>query len=166
MLLSRWLARLNGGRLPTGGLTRLGSRALYSARHAAERRRPGCALATYGTSRCTTDKFSSPTRSYRTSRTTRSQRNELGQLPGQSVDPVSDMTRAREFYEGKLGLTPGADQPDGSQLFACGGGTSLHVYPSPSAAGQATQATWEVPDLAQVVDNLSASVSRAFRKGS
>ena len=69
---------------------------------------------------------------------------------------VSDMTQAREFYEGKLGLAPGEDQPDDSQVYACGGGTSLHVYASPVHAGNATatQATWYVADVEQVVDEL------------
>jgi catechol 2,3-dioxygenase-like lactoylglutathione lyase family enzyme len=69
---------------------------------------------------------------------------------------VSDMTRAREFYEGKLGLSPGGEKADDSQVYACGGGTSLHVYASPAHAGKATatQATWYVADVEQVVDEL------------
>jgi hypothetical protein len=41
---------------------------------------------------------------------------------------------------------------------ASGGDTSLHVYASPAHAGQATAtvATWHVPDLQQVVDELSS----------
>src|SRR5919106_2743009 len=69
---------------------------------------------------------------------------------------VSDMARAREFYEGKLGLAPGEDQPDDSRVYACGGGTSLHVYASPAHAGNATatQGTWYVADVERVVDEL------------
>jgi catechol 2,3-dioxygenase-like lactoylglutathione lyase family enzyme len=69
---------------------------------------------------------------------------------------VSDMARASEFYEGKLGLSGVADPQDDSRVFACGGGTSLHVYESPASAGKttATQATWCVADLDQVVDEL------------
>jgi catechol 2,3-dioxygenase-like lactoylglutathione lyase family enzyme len=72
---------------------------------------------------------------------------------------VSDMARAREFYEGKLGLSPGEPWSDESRLYACGGGTSLHVYVSPAPAGiaAATLATWYVPDLEQVVDELSSN---------
>jgi catechol 2,3-dioxygenase-like lactoylglutathione lyase family enzyme len=72
---------------------------------------------------------------------------------------VSDMAPAREFYEGKLGLSPGEPQSDESRLYACGGGTSLHVYVSSAPAGAAatTLATWYVPDLDRVVAELSAN---------
>ena len=71
---------------------------------------------------------------------------------------VSDMARAVEFYEGRLGLSADGVRLDGSRMYACGGGSALHVYPSPSA-GQttATLATWHVADLAQVIDELSAN---------
>ena len=37
---------------------------------------------------------------------------------------VTDMDRAVEFYEGKLGLTPGSgDEPDGGRTYQCGSGT-------------------------------------------
>lgn len=59
---------------------------------------------------------------------------------------VSDMERAREFYEGKLGLSAEGDDPDGGRTYACGAGTSLHVFPRqtparrapPSPAGRST----------------------------
>jgi catechol 2,3-dioxygenase-like lactoylglutathione lyase family enzyme len=72
---------------------------------------------------------------------------------------VSDVARAREFYEGKLGLSAGDEQSDDSRIYACGGDTSLHVYASPAHAGKATGtlATWYVADLEQVVDELIAS---------
>lgn len=71
---------------------------------------------------------------------------------------VSDIVRAAEFYEGKLGLTAGHEQSDESRIYACGGGTSLHVYESPVPTGRATAtlATWYVADLEQVVDELSS----------
>jgi catechol 2,3-dioxygenase-like lactoylglutathione lyase family enzyme len=71
---------------------------------------------------------------------------------------VADMARAEAFYEGKLGLLGVDDPGDGSHKYACGEGTSLHVYVSPANAGKATAtlATWYVPDLEQVVDELSA----------
>jgi catechol 2,3-dioxygenase-like lactoylglutathione lyase family enzyme len=69
---------------------------------------------------------------------------------------VADMARAKEFYERKLGLTGLEDQDDGSEIYACGGDTSLHVYVSPAHAGTATStiATWSVSDLEQIVDEL------------
>src|SRR5215210_3305345 len=69
---------------------------------------------------------------------------------------VSDMARADEFYEGKLGLAAREGQPDQSRVYACGGGSSLHVYASPAHAGKATAtlASWSVPDLEAVVEEL------------
>ena len=71
---------------------------------------------------------------------------------------VSDMARAREFYEGKLGLSVVQAGADGSRVYAAGDGTSLHVYPSPTHAGSstATLATWYVDDVQQVVEELSS----------
>jgi catechol 2,3-dioxygenase-like lactoylglutathione lyase family enzyme len=72
---------------------------------------------------------------------------------------VSDMAQAKEFYEGRLGLSAGEDQLDGSRIYACGGDTSLHVYASPVHAGKATAtlATWYVADLEQMVDELGSN---------
>jgi catechol 2,3-dioxygenase-like lactoylglutathione lyase family enzyme len=71
---------------------------------------------------------------------------------------VSDMGRARDFYEGKLGLSAAVEQADGSRVYMTGGETSLHVYPSPAHAGgsTATLATWYVDDVDRVVDELSS----------
>jgi catechol 2,3-dioxygenase-like lactoylglutathione lyase family enzyme len=71
---------------------------------------------------------------------------------------VSDIARAAEFYEGKLGLSAAETRPDESRIYACGGDTSLHVYASPAHAGKATAtlATWYVADLEEVVDELRA----------
>jgi catechol 2,3-dioxygenase-like lactoylglutathione lyase family enzyme len=72
---------------------------------------------------------------------------------------VSDIARAAEFYEGKLGLAAAEIQPEESRIYACGGDTSLHVYASPGHAGKATAtlATWQVADLEQTVDELRSS---------
>jgi catechol 2,3-dioxygenase-like lactoylglutathione lyase family enzyme len=71
---------------------------------------------------------------------------------------VSDMARAQQFYEGQLGLSTVQAGADGSRVYASGGETSLHVYPSPAHAGgsTATLATWYVDDVEQVVDELSS----------
>lgn len=75
-----------------------------------------------------------------------------------AVIAVTDMGRAREFYEGKLGLSPGVERPDGGVRYPCGGSSSLHVYPSPDNAGKstATLAGFEVDDVERTVDELSA----------
>jgi catechol 2,3-dioxygenase-like lactoylglutathione lyase family enzyme len=72
---------------------------------------------------------------------------------------VSDLARAAEFYERKLGLPAGEEQSDESRIYACGGGTSVHVYESPSHAGRATAtlATWYVADLEDVVAELGSN---------
>jgi catechol 2,3-dioxygenase-like lactoylglutathione lyase family enzyme len=72
---------------------------------------------------------------------------------------VTDMERAEGFYEGKLGLSPVQTGADGSKVYASGGDASLHVYPSPDHAGQssATQATWYVDDVEQMVDELTSN---------
>jgi len=71
---------------------------------------------------------------------------------------VSDIARAADFYEGRLGLRATAVTSDGSRIYACAAGTSLHVYESPAHAGRATAtlATWHVPDLDRVVDELAS----------
>jgi catechol 2,3-dioxygenase-like lactoylglutathione lyase family enzyme len=71
---------------------------------------------------------------------------------------VSDMSRAKEFYEGKLGLSGGEDSSDGGRTYPCGGRTAIHIYPSPDNAGRsmATLAGWEVDDLEAVVDELTS----------
>jgi catechol 2,3-dioxygenase-like lactoylglutathione lyase family enzyme len=72
---------------------------------------------------------------------------------------VSDMDRAREFYEGKLGLSPATDhEPDDNRAYRCGEGTVMHVYSSPEHAGKstATLASWYVDDVESVVDELTS----------
>lgn len=67
---------------------------------------------------------------------------------------VSDIARAAEFNEGKLGLSAAEIQREESRSYACGGDTSLHVYTSAAHAGRATAAlaTWYAADLEEVVD--------------
>jgi catechol 2,3-dioxygenase-like lactoylglutathione lyase family enzyme len=83
----------------------------------------------------------------------------LSDSPVAAAIGVSDMETAKGFYEGKLGLSGGEDQPDGGCTYSCGGGTQIHVYPSPDNAGKsgATLAWWDVADLEGTVDQLSAS---------
>jgi catechol 2,3-dioxygenase-like lactoylglutathione lyase family enzyme len=71
---------------------------------------------------------------------------------------VADIARASEFYEGTLGLVAAEEQSDESRIYECGGGSSLHVYQSPTQAGRgtATVATWYVADLDKVVGDLTS----------
>lgn len=77
----------------------------------------------------------------------------------EAVVAVSDMASAKEFYEGKLGLSGGEDQPDGGVTYACGEGSKIHLYPSPGNAGTsgATLAGWVVNDVEATVDELTVS---------
>jgi catechol 2,3-dioxygenase-like lactoylglutathione lyase family enzyme len=50
---------------------------------------------------------------------------------------VSDMDRAREFYEGKLGLSVSIDSVNNVQ-YRCAEGSVMHVYLSPEHAGRST----------------------------
>jgi catechol 2,3-dioxygenase-like lactoylglutathione lyase family enzyme len=71
---------------------------------------------------------------------------------------VTDMGNAKEFYEGKLGLSGSAEAPDGGIDYACGDGSQVHVYPSASAGGSgATIAFWETNDVDGLVDELSSA---------
>ena len=71
---------------------------------------------------------------------------------------VSDMDRAREFYEGKLGLTVSIDSGNNLQ-YRCAEGTVMHVFLSPEHAGKstATLVGWGVDDVEGVVDELTAN---------
>jgi catechol 2,3-dioxygenase-like lactoylglutathione lyase family enzyme len=77
---------------------------------------------------------------------------------------VSDMDRAVEFYEGKLGLAEWTGSED-NRAYECGEGTVLHVYLSPDHAGGATAtlASWYVEDIESLVDVLT-SRSVVFEK--
>jgi catechol 2,3-dioxygenase-like lactoylglutathione lyase family enzyme len=69
---------------------------------------------------------------------------------------VSDMDRAREFYEGKLGLSVSIDSPDNVQ-YRCAEDSVLHIYLSPEHAGKSTEtlASWGVEDIERVVEELT-----------
>jgi catechol 2,3-dioxygenase-like lactoylglutathione lyase family enzyme len=75
-----------------------------------------------------------------------------------AVVAVSDMNRAKAFYEGKLGLASTGDELDGGRTYRCGGETAIHVFPSPGdvSASGTTVAGWFVEDVESVVDNLTA----------
>ena len=78
----------------------------------------------------------------------------LGNKPAAATLPVSDMQRARDFYENTLGLTPVQEMEDGI-LFGAGNSVVL-VYASQYAGtNKATAATWAVgSDFDAIVDAL------------
>jgi catechol 2,3-dioxygenase-like lactoylglutathione lyase family enzyme len=71
---------------------------------------------------------------------------------------VSDMQRARAFYEGKLGLVPDANAENEDNVrYVCGEGSLIYVFVSPYAGtAQSTVAGWGVHDIEAVVDQLAA----------
>jgi catechol 2,3-dioxygenase-like lactoylglutathione lyase family enzyme len=82
----------------------------------------------------------------------------LQDYPVGAMVPVSDMAKAKEFYEGTLGFSGGAEEGDGGVTYDCGEGTRFHVYPSPDNAGKsgATVAGFRTDDADTVVDELSS----------
>ena len=80
----------------------------------------------------------------------------LRDAPIQPTLPVTDLARARQFYEGLLGLEL-VEETIAGLRFACGGGTSLFVYPRDDAApGDRTMAEFQVQDLDSLVKDLEA----------
>ena len=78
----------------------------------------------------------------------------LGDRDAAATLAVSDLDRARAFYEDTLGLTPAMENP-GAVLYRSGASIVL-VYPSAYAGtNQATAASWAVgDDFDAIVDGL------------
>lgn len=71
----------------------------------------------------------------------------LANAPVNAALAVSDIKRAKKFYQDTLGL-PIKSEDDGGIVFKCGGNTRILVYPSGFAGtNQATAAGWSVSDL-------------------
>jgi catechol 2,3-dioxygenase-like lactoylglutathione lyase family enzyme len=68
--------------------------------------------------------------------------------------PVKDVARARQFYESKLGFKPKSEIA-GGVVYEFAGGTACFLYPTPNAGtSQASQAFWQVDDVAREVAEL------------
>ncbi len=68
--------------------------------------------------------------------------------------PVKDMDRARAFYEGRLGLTPGGLKPDGKFVYHVGGST-LALFPKPEGTkAEHTAISFKVADIAATIEAL------------
>jgi catechol 2,3-dioxygenase-like lactoylglutathione lyase family enzyme len=76
----------------------------------------------------------------------------------EAVIAVSDLDRARRFYEDQLGLAPGEEESGESVRYPCGEGTRLFIYHSPDNAGKspATLAGWSVDDLDRTMTELAS----------
>lgn len=78
----------------------------------------------------------------------------LGQHAAIANIPVRDMTRAREFYEAIIGLTPVQEMEDAFVAYTSGP-SRINVYVSNFAGtNQATAVSWEVADLPAAVAEL------------
>jgi catechol 2,3-dioxygenase-like lactoylglutathione lyase family enzyme len=80
----------------------------------------------------------------------------LSTSPTHTTLPVADLERAREFYEGVLGLVPESVNP-GGVMYATGGGSRLLVFPSGGrASGTHTQIGFTVADIVAEVMGLKS----------
>lgn len=80
----------------------------------------------------------------------------LQRFPMYSYIPVSNLQRARAFYEQKLGFTRGREIAGGVH-YEFGNGTGCFMYPTPNAGtSRASQAFWQVDDVAREVAELRA----------
>lgn len=79
----------------------------------------------------------------------------LTHAPMTTILPVKDLDRAREFYQHKLGLTPGGLQADGKFLFQCNGGAVLALFPKPDGTkAEHTAVSFLVEDIVREVRAL------------
>jgi predicted enzyme related to lactoylglutathione lyase len=70
--------------------------------------------------------------------------------------PVSNVTRARKFYEEKIGLIP-TEEYAGGVIYECGSASRVFMYPSGGAGtSKASTAFWAVDDVAAEVAELKA----------
>jgi predicted enzyme related to lactoylglutathione lyase len=80
----------------------------------------------------------------------------LQQSRAAAAIPASDLARAKNFYEGKLGLKPDTEiNDDEGVMYRCGDGTAFLVFKSTgSSNGSHTQLTLEVDDVDNEVGAL------------
>jgi predicted enzyme related to lactoylglutathione lyase len=70
--------------------------------------------------------------------------------------PVSDLGRARKFYEEKVGLKP-KEESEAGVIYECGKGTWFFLYKSMGAGtSKASQAFWDVDDVEAEVAELKS----------
>jgi predicted enzyme related to lactoylglutathione lyase len=79
----------------------------------------------------------------------------LRTAPIRAYIPVSDLSRARNFYEKTLGLAPKGEYA-GGVIYECGG-AEVFMYPTKNAGtSKASQAFWQVLDVEAEVAELKA----------
>jgi predicted enzyme related to lactoylglutathione lyase len=78
----------------------------------------------------------------------------LQDAPMYAYIPAKDLARARQFYEGKLGLKP-KQEINGGVAYEFAGGTACFLYPTPNAGtSKASQAFWSVADVDREIEAL------------
>ena len=78
----------------------------------------------------------------------------LQKSPMYSYIPAKDVTRARKFYEEKLGFKP-KEEIAGGVAYEFGEHTACFLYPTPNAGtSKASQAFWMVDDIEREVADL------------
>jgi len=78
----------------------------------------------------------------------------LQKAPMYSYIPVKDLSRARNFYEHKVGLVP-KEERLGGVIYAFGDHTACFMYPTEHAGtNEASQAFWQVEDVEREVADL------------
>jgi len=79
----------------------------------------------------------------------------LSKAPVTTILPVIDMSRAREFYERKLGLKPIGFAADGNFVFACAGEATIALIQKPDGThAEHTAISFEVSDVVAEVKEL------------
>ena len=79
----------------------------------------------------------------------------LTTAPIRAYIPVSNLQRARRFYEQTVGLEPG-EEYGGGVIYECGG-AEVFMYPTKNAGtSKASQAYWQVNDVEAEVAALKA----------
>lgn len=87
----------------------------------------------------------------------------LKNYPVSPTIPVTDINRAKDFYQNTLGLTPvNINMPDGL-LFTAGQGTTVYLYTRSPSTADHTLAGFQVDDINKVVDGLIAKGVRFER---
>ena len=80
----------------------------------------------------------------------------LQSSPMYAYIPATDVARARQFYEGKIGLSP-KQEIAGGVVYEFADHTGCFLYPSTSAGtNKASQAFWQVTDVEREVAELRA----------
>jgi len=79
----------------------------------------------------------------------------LKNAPIRAYIPVSEIARARKFYEETIGLQP-KEEYAGGVVYECGG-AEVFLYATPNAGtSKASQAFWQVRDMEAEVAELKA----------